>query len=92
MYYRICVAYRTAVPGQKTKGALWWKKETDALVDDRYHLEVYDFYLADGTGIITLHNLALDETDFPVSDSISVEMMQVGETLQNGSVTRAGSN
>lgn len=90
MYYRICVAYRTAVPGQKTKGALWWKKETDALVDDRYHLEVYDFYLADGTGIITLHNLALDETDFPVSDSISVEMMQVGETLQNGSVTRAG--
>ena len=34
--------------------------------------------------------MALDETDFPVSDSISVEMMQVGETLQNGSVTRAG--
>ena len=90
MYYRICVAYRTAVSGQKTKGILWWKKKADALVDDQYHMEVYDFYLADGTGIITLHNLGLEESDFPVSDSISIEMMQIGETLQDGSVTNKG--
>lgn len=90
MYYRICVAYRTAVLGQKTKGMFFWKKDVEGLVDERYHMEVYDFYLADGTGIITLHNLGTQESDLPISDSISIEMMQIGETLQDGSVTNKG--
>lgn len=84
-FYRITIAYKT---GKKIgeKGALLWKED---VFDARENVEVYEFFICHNSGIISIHNLALEPSDFE-TDELDYETMVKGETLLDGSTTTKG--
>lgn len=83
-YYKVIIAY-------KTKKVL---KDGILFFDDieyKKHAEVYTFYLCPNSGTISLHNLAVDKSNFEsLEDSSLINVSQKGETLENGSITTKG--
>lgn len=62
------------------------------LIDKKDHsriVEVYDFYVVENSGVISIHNLSTNE-ELLKSDEYSQELLKHGETLVDGSVTRDG--
>lgn len=81
VYYRIIVAYKT----EKCTGKFLWIDQYDA----KRHIEVYDLFVVENSGIISIHNLSVDEELLEMED-YSQELIKKGETLIDGSVTRDG--
>lgn len=81
VYLRFIFAYRTEA---KTGKFLFIDQK-----ESKRHVEVYDFYLVENSGIISIHNLSADEELLEMED-YSQELLKHGETLVNGSVTRDG--
>ena len=81
VYYRIIVAYKT----EKCSGAFLWIDQ----YDKKRHIEVYDLFVVENSGVISVHNLSVDEELLEMED-YSQELIKKGETLIDGSVTRDG--
>lgn len=81
VYLRFIFAYKTEA---KTGKFLFIDQK-----ESKRHVEVYDFYVVENSGIISIHNLSVDE-ELLEMDDYSQELLKHGETLENGSVTRDG--
>ncbi len=77
VYYRLTIAYKTTI----NDGRVLSKKMR--------HMEVYDIYIVENSGTISIHNLSVDERVLE-SEEYTQELLLHGETLVNGSVTRDG--
>lgn len=81
VYYRIIIAYKT----EKRTGTILWIDQ----YDKKRHVEVYDLFVVENSGVISIHNLSVDEELLEMED-YSQELIRKGETLIEGSVTRDG--
>lgn len=81
MYYRFIFAYKTAIQDGKV---LFVPTTTY-----KRHVEVYEFFVVENSGQISIHNLSVDEELLEL-EGYSQELLKHGETLTNGSVTRDG--
>ncbi len=81
VFYRITIAYKV----EKKEG---WFPEDTRVVD------LYEFYVVENSGIITIHNLSSDEElvkkESEGNTMYTQELLLHGETLVNNSVTRDG--
>lgn len=84
-FYRVTIAYKTGMKVDE-KGILFWKED---VFDARENVEVYEFFICHNSGIISIHNLALEPSDFE-TDELDYETMVKGETLLDGSTTTKG--
>lgn len=84
-FYRITIAYKTGMKVGE-KGVLLWEED---VFDARENVEVYEFFICHNSGIISIHNLALESSDFE-SDELDYETLVKGETLLDGSTTTKG--
>ena len=84
-FYRVTIAYKTGMKVDE-KGILFWKED---VFDARENVEVYEFFICHNSGIISIHNLALEPSDF-ATDELDYETMVKGETLLDGSTTTKG--
>lgn len=81
VYYRVIVAYKT----ERCTGKFLWVDQ----YEKKRHIEVYDFFVVENSGVISIHNLSIDEELLEMED-YSQELLKKGETLIDGSVTRDG--
>ena len=81
MYYRIVLAYKTAAKDGEFLGKDTFKYKR--------HMEVYNFFVVENSGQISIHNLSLDE-ELLNYEGYDQELLKHGETLVDNSVTRNG--
>ena len=48
------------------------------------HIEIYEFYVCRNDAVISIHNLAVDESSLPEIDGYTQETIKRGETLLDG--------
>jgi len=77
IYYRFIIAYKTVI------------HDGGLLPAKRRHMEVYDCFVVENSGIISIHNLSLNE-EMIENEEYSQESLKHGETLLDQSVTRDG--
>ncbi len=82
MYYRVLLAYKT----EKQVGKTLWLFDK---LEEKRHVEVYEFFVVENSGQISIHNLSVDEELLEMED-FSQELLKQGETLEDGSITRDG--
>ena len=85
-FYRIIVAYET---GRKTgtKGIWPFKKD---VFEYKNNVEIYEFYVCRNDAVISIHNLAVEESSLPEIEGFTQETVKRGETLLDGSTTTKG--
>lgn len=81
VYFRITIAYKT----ERVDGKFLWVDTTE----EKRHVEQYEFFVVENSGVISIHNLSVDE-ELLKCDDYDQELLKHGETLENGSVTRDG--
>ncbi len=84
-YYRVIFAYKT----KRSINEILWGA-ISIKTEYKKHVEVYQFYLAKGEANISIHNLAVSESDILDQEGTSSEILQKGETLTDGSMTSKG--
>ncbi len=84
-YYRLIVAYKMKIMTGTTKIAAWNKQKSET----KEYAEVYEFYLCNNSGIISVHNLNVEEIDLHNED-YEIEVLKRGETLNDGDSTIKG--
>lgn len=77
VYYRFIIAYKTVI------------HDGGFIPTKLRHMEVYDCYVVENSGIISVHNLSLNE-EMIENEEYSQESLKHGETLLDQSVTRDG--
>lgn len=85
VYLRFILAYKTERKNNDTH----WYTPFWLLTESHRHMEVYDFYVVEDSGTISIHNLSSDE-EILHEDEYTQELLKHGETLVNNSVTRDG--
>lgn len=81
VYYRFIFAYQTGI---KDGRFLFWDQ-----YEYKRHMEVYDFYVVENSGTISIHNLSVDEELLEL-EGYDQELLKHGETLLDNSITRDG--
>ena len=84
VYLKFILVYKTA---RKNDDSHWYTPWSWS--DSHRHMEVYDFYIVEDSGTISIHNLSNDE-EILYEDEYTQELLKHGETLTNNSVTRDG--
>lgn len=84
VYLRFILLYKTE---RKNDDSHWYTPWSWS--DSHRHMEVYDFYVVEDSGTISIHNLSNDE-EILHEDEYTQELLKHGETLVNNSVTRDG--
>ncbi|MBQ8749185.1 MAG: FIVAR domain-containing protein [Clostridia bacterium] len=84
-FYRVILAYKT---GKKTGTSGVWPFQYD-VYKYKKHVEVYEFYLCANSGVISLHNLSVDD-EMLETDEYALESVKKGETLLDGATTTGG--
>lgn len=81
VYYRFIFAYQTGIKSGKF---LFWDQ-----YEYKRHMEVYDFFVVENSGTISIHNLSVDEELLEL-EGYDQELLKHGETLLDNSITRDG--
>lgn len=85
VFLRFILAYKT----EKAKDIIHWYTLPWARTESHRNMEVYDFYVVEDSGTISIHNLSNAE-EILHEDEYTQELLKHGETLVNNSVTRDG--
>lgn len=84
VYLRFILAYKTE---RKNDAPHWYAPWSWS--ESHRHMEVYDLYIVEDSGTISIHNLSTEE-EILHEDEYTQELLKHGETLVNNSVTRDG--
>lgn len=85
-FYRIIVAYETCRK-TGTTGIGPFKKD---VFEYKNNVEIYEFYVCRNDAVISIHNLAVDESSLPEIEGYTQETIKRSETLLDGSTTTKG--
>lgn len=85
-FYRIIIAYETR---RKTGTTGIWPFKKDVF-EYKNNVEIYEFYVCRNDAVISIHNLAVDESSLPEIEGYTQETIKRGETLLDGSTTTKG--
>ena len=89
-YYRIILAYKCRLK-EDASFDFWFIHQNYEDKSDSKYLELYEFFLCNNAGNLSLHNLSVDSKDITdVAEGVTSEVLLKGETLLDGSATKAG--